>query len=408
VATLIDKRDLGQEDAKAQSCKAARPGMKISGKEDSQVMDLVTGWWSEELAEERCWAVISVREGHRVLVHFHNRPAGDYHAVCASLNHQGSGCAWPCLWCETRNMAGGSRLCKDCHRYSCHHSAFTGIHPSILPLTHIPPEQLGEQPEYFTTSVESRRELLQPRRTQQPSTADKAADTKRKKSGLGKAGAPSTCAKRGRVSNNNQEAAPAKRAAQASPLDPIQPIFVHPDVKDVNGRRTLRLPPPARLRTANSLRYSGELGARFGCYLPSKGQGRTYVWAEVNPHLIERGKLKDPEDRAFIKDRCTHILRQDGLIRETSNGFVDTHGCPWVFPEHRGDSTANGEQLHMLECQVSHACDKPYIETLVTSYYNVPVIQWFVISLLQVLHEMNIVCSCQDSSLGPLSHNQAF
>jgi hypothetical protein len=260
-------------------------------------MDLVTGWWSEELAEERCWAVISVREGHRVLVHFHNRPAGDYHAVCASLNHQGSGCAWPCLWCETRNMAGGSRLCKDCHRYSCHHSAFTGIHPSILPLTHIPPEQLGEQPEYFTTSVESSRELLQPRRTQQPSTADKAADAQQKKSGLGKEAAPSTCAKRGRVSNSNQEAAPAKRAAQASPLDPIQPIFVHPDVKDVNGRHTLRPPPPAPLRTANSLRYSSEVGARFGCYLPSKGQGRTYVWAEVNPRLIERGKLKDPEDR---------------------------------------------------------------------------------------------------------------
>jgi hypothetical protein len=179
---------------------------------------------------------------------------------------------------------------------------------------------------------------------------------------------------------------------------------VQPDVKDVNGRHTLRLPPPAPLRTANSLRYSGELGARFGYYLPSKGQGRTYVWAEVNPHLIERGKLKDPEDRAFIKDRCTHILRQDGLIRETSNGFVDTHGCPWAFPEHRGDSTANGEQLHMLECQVWHACDKPYMATLVTSSYNVPVIQWFVISLLQVLYEMNIVCSC----LGPLSHNQAF
>jgi hypothetical protein len=36
------------------------PGIKISGQEDSQVMDLVTGWWPEELAEEQCWAVISV------------------------------------------------------------------------------------------------------------------------------------------------------------------------------------------------------------------------------------------------------------------------------------------------------------------------------------------------------------
>jgi hypothetical protein len=286
-------RDLGQEDAKAQSCKAARPGMKISGKEDSQVMDLVTGWWSEELAEERCWAVISVREGHRVLVHFHNRPAGDYHAVCASLNHQGSRCAWPCLWCETRNMASGARLCKYCHRYSCHHSAFTSIYPSILPLTCIPPEQLGEQPEYFTTSVESNREFLQPRRIQQPSTADKAADAQRKRSGLGKEAAPNTCAKRGPFANSNQEAELVKRAAKASPLDCIQPTFVHPDVMGANGHHTLQLPPPAPLRTANSLRYSSELGARFGCYLPAPGQGRRYVWSEVNPDLIELGKLKD-------------------------------------------------------------------------------------------------------------------
>jgi hypothetical protein len=53
---MIDVHDFGYVDAKLQSCKTARPGMKISGKEDTAIMDLVTVWWQEELAEERCWA----------------------------------------------------------------------------------------------------------------------------------------------------------------------------------------------------------------------------------------------------------------------------------------------------------------------------------------------------------------
>jgi hypothetical protein len=49
VALLIDVRDLSQEDTKLQSCKTARPGMKISGKEDDAVVWLITGWWQEDV-----------------------------------------------------------------------------------------------------------------------------------------------------------------------------------------------------------------------------------------------------------------------------------------------------------------------------------------------------------------------
>jgi hypothetical protein len=41
---MIDVRDLGYADAKLQSCKTARPGMKISGKEDTATKDIVTAW----------------------------------------------------------------------------------------------------------------------------------------------------------------------------------------------------------------------------------------------------------------------------------------------------------------------------------------------------------------------------
>jgi hypothetical protein len=55
VAALIDLRDLSQLDAKLQSCKAARPGMKVSGKRTAlSWTGLVTGRWSEELADDRC------------------------------------------------------------------------------------------------------------------------------------------------------------------------------------------------------------------------------------------------------------------------------------------------------------------------------------------------------------------
>jgi hypothetical protein len=90
VATLIDIRDLGQLDAKMQSRVTARPGMKLSGKENGAIMGLATGWGQVELADDKCWAV-AMECRMKLLVRYQNRPAGDYHAVCTSFKHQGSG-----------------------------------------------------------------------------------------------------------------------------------------------------------------------------------------------------------------------------------------------------------------------------------------------------------------------------
>jgi hypothetical protein len=163
VASLIGMRDLGEEDAKLQSCKTARPGMKISGTEDDAVTGLVTGWWQEELAEDRCCAVLEGPGHTKLLVHYENRPAGDYHAACVAFKHQGSGCAWPCLWCQVRSCSSGGRKCKHCERYSCQHTAFTGIHTTILPLKQVEADQLGPEPGHYAASVESFCKGLQPR-----------------------------------------------------------------------------------------------------------------------------------------------------------------------------------------------------------------------------------------------------
>jgi hypothetical protein len=153
VATMVDMRDVGQPDAKLQFCKSARPGMKISGKETDAVMGLVNAWWQEELQPDHCWAVIDVPGHINVLVRYENRPAGDYHAICASMKHQGSSCAWLCLWCEVWKFHPNSRQCKICDRFSCQHTAFTGIHRDILRLKEVmdkngvpASEQLGPEP----------------------------------------------------------------------------------------------------------------------------------------------------------------------------------------------------------------------------------------------------------------------
>jgi hypothetical protein len=88
----------------------------------------------------------------------------------------------------------------------------------------------------------------------------------------------------------------------------------------------------------DSLRCSGELAARFGCYLPTKSKGKTYVWAEVNPELMERGALKNEQDKAFLRDRCTELLLQDGLIHAHDNSYLDSHRNKGAFPKHRSDS----------------------------------------------------------------------
>jgi hypothetical protein len=343
VATLIDMRDVGQPEAKLQSCKLARPGMKISGKEDEVVMGLVTGWWQEELAEERCWAVVDVPGRMKVLVRYENRPAGDYHAVCAALKHQGSGCMWPCLWCEVHSLSGNSRHCKLCERYSCQHTAFTGIHPSILPLSQITPDQLGSEPAHYATSVESSRDGLQPRRKLQPDTAQKAANAQAKAAGAA-AQSDRGCEPDKRVRPAcAQSNRPAKRLARPSPLDPAVPVHVHPNVNSAHSNFILRLPPPAQPRCMTSFCTSGELASRFGCYLPSTAKGKTYTYAEVNPELLQNGTFKNAKDTDFLQQRCTQILLEDGIITRTHTGaYMDTHGNPWAFPTHRGESVVNG------------------------------------------------------------------
>jgi hypothetical protein len=278
----------------------------------------------------------------KVLVHFENRPAGDYHAVCAAFRHQGSGCAWPCLWCQVRNFGGNARLCKQCGRYSCHHSAFTGIHPSILPLKSIDALELGAQPACYATTVEASREGLQPRRQQQQTVAEKAAGAEAKALGAiqGCTTGGGGTKRRGRAT---QSVVAAKQPAKPNPLDPSVPIFVHPEVKDELDLHTLRLPPPAPPRTMESFHVSGELAARFGCYQPTTATGKTYVWAEVNPALMEHGALKSTWDREFLQMRCTDILIEDGIISSDGSGFKDSHGNSWRFPTHRGDSSVNGK-----------------------------------------------------------------
>jgi hypothetical protein len=334
-------RDLGDEDAKLQSCKTARPGMKISGKEDDAVMGLITGWWQEELAEDRCWAVVEGPGKTKLLVHYENRPAGDYHAVCAAFKHQGSGCAWPCLWCQVRSCSGGGRRCKHCERYSCQHTAFTGIHTSIFPLKQVDADQLGPEPGHYAASVESSREGLQPRRKQQPHVAQKAANAQTKAAGGVQAGVGYQGKKRTRPACQPC-GEPAKRSAKPSPLDPAVPVYVHPHITS-DGKHTLRLPPPAAPRTMESFWTSGELASRFGCYLPTAAKGKTYTYAEVNPDLLQTGVLKDTGDKDFLQQQCTKILLQDGIIVcVPAGGYADTHGNPWVFPNHRGDSATNG------------------------------------------------------------------
>jgi hypothetical protein len=94
-----------------------------------------------------------------------------------------------------------------------------------------------------------------------------------------------------------------------------------------------------------SFRASGELASRFGGYLPTSTKGKTYVYVEVRPELLQDGGFKNPEDRAFLQEQCTNILLADGLVtRQPDGSIVDTQvpPQPWKFPSHRGDSAVNG------------------------------------------------------------------
>jgi hypothetical protein len=65
VAAIIDPRSSGQK-----VCSAARPAMKLTGKEDDVLMNILSNWWNTELAEHKCCHIVF-------------DPAGDQHAVSA-------------------------------------------------------------------------------------------------------------------------------------------------------------------------------------------------------------------------------------------------------------------------------------------------------------------------------------
>jgi hypothetical protein len=176
VASLLDMRCFGYEDTKFQSCNSARPAMKLTGKEDEVMMQLVPGWWSTELAEERSWHIVKVAGRGELLVIFKHRAAGGYHAVCSFLRHQGSKCAFPCIWCVARDAMGKDRECKKCDRHNCVHTPFTSINPDIVDAKEVQPADVGPEPAWFSTSIEASHNMLKPRREAPLTGGDKAAD----------------------------------------------------------------------------------------------------------------------------------------------------------------------------------------------------------------------------------------
>jgi hypothetical protein len=85
------------------------------------------------------------------------------------------------------------------------------------------------------------------------------------------------------------------------------------------------------------------LAARFGCYQPTTAKGKIYVWAEVDPVLMEHDALKIEWDREFLQMKCTDILIEDGIISSDRSSFKDSHGNSWRLPTQGGDSSVNGK-----------------------------------------------------------------
>jgi hypothetical protein len=125
-------------------------------------------------------------------------------------------------------------------------------------------------------------------------------------------------------------------AARPSPRDPVKPIFVHPEGKDVDGHYSL--PQPSAPRDMPSSRRSGELPCRLRCYLQLiKYKRNTSVYAEAHPDLLdEKGALKSQEDWNLLRvSWCTKALLLDGMILVTSasdSAYVDTHDQACCVP----------------------------------------------------------------------------
>ena len=103
---------------------------------------------------------------------------------------------------------------------------------------------------------------------------------------------------------------------------------------DENGARWLRLPALAKWRTADSIRRSSKLAARFGGYTRDAQGKNTY-------HEVASSMKMCPEDKQYMQKECTAILLDDGIIKhdaQSETQLVDTHGNEWWWPEYKTTS----------------------------------------------------------------------
>lgn len=150
---------------KLQSARLARPGMKLTSKEDDVCFGLVADWWNDEMDPDKSWALVRV-PGHDGLfvVRIQQKSAGDYHATCGFLCHQGAACGAPCTLC-LRRQVGGQGVCSKCARYCCNHLALCGIHPDALTLLEVDDSVvLGPQPDSYAEGISATHATIKPRR----------------------------------------------------------------------------------------------------------------------------------------------------------------------------------------------------------------------------------------------------
>jgi hypothetical protein len=229
--------------------------MKLTGKEDDELMRVVSNWWNTELAEHQCWHIALVPGRGKLLVCFKNKPAGDQHAVSAFLRHQGCSSMFPCIWCEVRDMTGSNAECGKCGRHSCQHSPFAGIDAGIVALQTVSSEELGREPEWFKTAMKVSHNVLKPRREAPAQGAAKAAEaqayaTSSKSKQMPRERKTKACGKGSRceadvvpqtacdvtqfgpeVQPSSAQPSRAKLSPLPSPLEPNFPLKVHPHVR---------------------------------------------------------------------------------------------------------------------------------------------------------------------------------
>jgi hypothetical protein len=348
VATLVLMSSLGSSDKRIQTTKNARPAMKLTSKEDADAMSIVCDWWTQELAPHRCWGLANVGNCGQVLIHFVNRPAGDYHALAAILNHQGSSCHFPCVFCECHDTTGQGRECAQCGRYSCEHTPLAAVHSDVMALKELASAScVAPQPMHCSKVVDSSHSKLQPRTTR-PQAADKVAAVTSTPA-VTASDQTATATKRGRSVQGGRGPKVARcttgtadsGSTGTNGMSLFQPkgVFVHPDVQN-NGRCWLRLPSVAKARTSEAMQRCGALAAYFGEYEQVAAKGRKLAYREVRRSMLEGGKLS-ADDMRFLENECTALLLEDGIITHDphkTGAFLDRDGKQWTFPKHKGTS----------------------------------------------------------------------